>query len=291
VVIGEHPDPALGLYGPDSMMWRINREAVLLGAGPAALLLQIAHPHVAEGVAHHSTFQGDPIRRLHGTLRTTLAMVFGDAREAERAIRRLNSIHRDVRGEAKDPVARDVVGAAYRALDPGLLLWVQATLVLTSVEAYRRWVGPLRDDEKERYWQEARRVGVRLGIGLDRSPPTWPALLDYWARMLGPDGPIQVTPTASRLSRTIVRPPLPLVPAPLVDLLALPGLALLPARLKEAYGLSWGSRRARAAATLGRLVQLWVRLVPSGARAMPQARAAARRVSRGPRAPAHRGCP
>ena len=38
--------PILGFYGPDTMMWRINREAVLLGSGPAALLLQIAHPSV-----------------------------------------------------------------------------------------------------------------------------------------------------------------------------------------------------------------------------------------------------
>ncbi len=59
-----HADPVLGFYGPGTAMWRINREAVLLGAGPAALLLQIAHPHVAEGVAHHSDFEADPWRRL-----------------------------------------------------------------------------------------------------------------------------------------------------------------------------------------------------------------------------------
>jgi uncharacterized protein (DUF2236 family) len=274
------PDPVLGFYGPDSLMWRINREAVLLGAGPTALLLQIAHPHVAEGVAHHSTFEEDPFRRLHGTIRTTLGMVFGDAHEAERAVARLNTIHRDVRGEALDPVAREVAGASYRALDPALLLWVQATLIVTSVEAYRRWVGPLTDDELERFWQEARLVGVRLGIGLDRSPSSWLALLDYWDTMLAPDGPIQVTPTARRLSRTIVRPPLPLVPAPLVDVLAVPGLALLPSRLRTAYGIAWGSRRARLAGILGRLVRLWVRIVPRGARAMPQARAADARVRR-----------
>jgi len=272
------PDPVLGFYGPGSMMWRINREAVLLGAGPAALLLQIAHPHVAEGVAHHSDFEQDPFRRLHGTIRTTLAMVFGDADEAERAIRRLNTIHRGVRGDAHDPIARHVAGERYRALDPDLLLWVQATLIVTSVEAYRRWVAPLTDDELERFWQEARSVSVRLGIGLDRSPRTWPALLDYWDRMLAPDGPIQVTPTARRLARTIVRPPLPLVPGRFVDLLALPGLALLPPRLRDAYGIAWGPRSARAATLLGRLVRVWVRVVPSGARAMPQARSADRRV-------------
>ena len=84
-------DPLLGFYGPGSRMWQINREAVLLGAGPAALLLQIAHPMVAEGVAHHSTFAEDPFKRLHGTIATTMALVFGDGRAAERAVARLNS--------------------------------------------------------------------------------------------------------------------------------------------------------------------------------------------------------
>ena len=42
---GQHQDP--GLYGPDSEAWRLNREAMLLlGAGPRALLLQLAHPAV-----------------------------------------------------------------------------------------------------------------------------------------------------------------------------------------------------------------------------------------------------
>jgi uncharacterized protein (DUF2236 family) len=274
------PDPVLGFYGPDSMMWRINREAVLLGAGPAALLLQLAHPHVAEGVAHHSTFEQDPFRRLRGTLRTTLAMVFGDAHEAEAAVAKLNRIHRDVRGEALDPVARVTVGDRYRALDPALLLWVQATLIVTSVEAYERWVGPVTDEEKERFWQEARSVGVRLGIGLARSPGTWPDLMRYWDGMLAPDGPVRVTPTARRLSTTIVRPPFRLVPAALVDLTALPGLALLPPRLRDEYGICWGTARRRLAAVATRALRAWVGLLPRWARAMPQARAAEHRVRR-----------
>src|SRR3990170_1511657 len=111
-------DPLLGFYGPGSRMWRVNREAVLLGAGQAALLLQIAHPHVAEGVAQHSDFEADPWRRLRGTLRTTLDLIFGDGPAAERAVARLNGIHARVHGDD------------YSALDPALLLWVQATLVV-----------------------------------------------------------------------------------------------------------------------------------------------------------------
>ncbi|HUG48249.1 MAG TPA: oxygenase MpaB family protein [Candidatus Limnocylindria bacterium] len=268
----------LGFYGPDSLMWRINREAVLLGAGPTALLLQIAHPLVAEGVAHHSNFEADPFRRLHGTIRTTMDLVFGGGSAAERSVRRLNGIHTRVRGESVDPQAT-ALAASYRALDPELLLWVQATLIVTSVRAYSHWVRPLSLAEREQFWQEARSVGVRLGIPLSSSPPDWPALSGYWRRMLEPDGPIHVTDTARRFAPLIVRPPLPLAPAPVVDLLSLPGLRFLPARLRAEFGIGWGPAHERAARLLGLAIRTWVRTVPPSWRAMPQARSAERRAA------------
>lgn len=260
------PDPILGFYGHGSAMWRVNREAVLLGAGQAALLLQIAHPHVAEGVAQHSDFEADPWRRLRGTLRTTLDLVFGDGPAAERAIARLNGIHARVHGDG------------YSALDPELLLWVQATLVVTGFDAYERWVGPLSAADKDELWRDARRVGQRLGIPLEKSPADWPALEAYWAGMLAPDAPIVITPTARRLAATIIRPPLPLLSGPLIDALATPGLALLPAHIRDGYGIPWGPGRAAFADAADALLRLWVRLVPPGWRAMPQARAAERRA-------------
>jgi uncharacterized protein (DUF2236 family) len=272
------PHPVLGFYGPGSMMWRINREAVLLGSGPAALLLQIAHPHVAEGVAQHSDFATAPFRRLEATVHTTMGLVFGDGPRAERAVSRLNGVHAGVRGEAADPMARDVAGPAYRALDPELLLWVQATLIMTSVRAYERWVGPLTAAERGRFWSEARSVSVRIGIPLSRSPADWPAFERYWERMLAPDGPIHVTRTALRLAPMIIRPPIPLVPGPLLDLAALPGLALLPERIRAGFGLPWGARREAVVGAAAIGLRTWVRLMPPSWRAMPQARAAERRA-------------
>ncbi|CAN5802133.1 hypothetical protein BH24CHL6_BH24CHL6_09430 [soil metagenome] len=271
--------PLLGFYGPASMMWRINREAVLLGAGPTALLLQIAHPLVAEGVARHSNFEADPFARLHGTIRTTMDLVFGDGRAAERAVRRLNGIHAGIRGESIDPGAA-AVAASYRALDPELLLWVQATLIVTSVRAYGLWVRPLTLAQREQFWQEARSVGVRLGIPLSCSPADWPALLRYWNEMLGPNGPIRVTDTSRRLAPLIVRPPLPLTPGLLIDLLGLPGLLFLPARLSKEFGIPWGPERERLARLLGLAIRSWVRAVPPNWRAMPHATAAERRARR-----------
>lgn len=270
--------PVLGFHGPGSAIWRVNREAVLLGAGPAALLLQIAHPHVAEGVAHHSDFEADPWLRLRRTLRTTLALIFGDGPSAERAVRRLNGVHAMIRGEATDPAARALAGPAYRAMDPELLLWVQVTLVWTSVQAYQRWVGPLDDADREELWTEAREVGQRLGIPLDASPPDWSALEAYWDRMLAPDGPIAITPTARRLAASIIRPPIVGLPAQAIDLLATPGLALLPTRIRSAYAIPWGPVRASIARIGDLALRLWVGLVPLAWRSMPQARAADRRV-------------
>lgn len=272
------PDPVRGFYGPGTQMWRINREAVLLGAGPTALLLQIAHPMVAEGVAQHSDFESDPFRRLHGTIRTTMDLVFGDGPAAERAVRRLNGIHASVRGPVEDEQARQA-WQAYRALDPALLLWVQTTLIVTSVHAYERWVAPMAEDDREQFWQEARTVGVRMGIPLSLSPVDWPALMLYWERMLAPDGPISVTPTARRMAPLIRRPPIPLLPSPLLGLLALPGLAFLPTRLRTEFGIAWGAGHERSARLLGYAIRAWVSIMPVRWRQMPQAAAAQRRVN------------
>lgn len=259
-------DPLLGFYGPGSMMWKINSEAVLLGAGPAALLLQIAHPSVARGVAEHSSFESDPFGRLRRTLMTTMDLVFGDGQKAEAGVRRLNGVHARVRGDG------------YRALDPELLLWVQATLIVTSVEAYSRWVGPVSEDERERFWQEARSVGVRLGIPLSVSPPDWSELADYWHLMLSDAGPIHATGTAREIAPSIIRPPMPLVPGPLVAALNLPGLALLPPRLREEFGISWTPAHEAAAKALSVAVRGWTRAMPAALRRMPQANAAYGRV-------------
>ncbi|MGH2408071.1 MAG: oxygenase MpaB family protein, partial [Candidatus Limnocylindrales bacterium] len=179
---------------------------------------------------------------------------------------------------------------SYHALDPELLLWVQATLVVTGFQAYERWVEPLDDVDREELWQDARRVGQRLGIPLDRSPADWPALQAYWAAMLAPGGPIQVTPTARRLAGRILRPPLPIVAGSVAGVLALPGLALLPAHLRAAYGIPWGPTRAAVARAADSLLHTWVSLVPASWRAMPQARAAERRARRSGTAtiPSHR---
>jgi len=125
------------LPGPGSISWRVNREAALLLGGGRALLMQVAHPLVAAGVAEHSDFQRDPLARLNRTMELSLALTFGSREEVRAAARQINRTH------------ERVSGIGYQALDPELLLWVHATLIDSALLSYRTFVGPLTTAEAE----------------------------------------------------------------------------------------------------------------------------------------------
>src|ERR1700704_1188017 len=149
-----------GLYAEDSITRRVSRENILLLGGGPALLRQLAHPKVAAGVDDHSDFRSQPIRRLRRTVRTTMAIIFGDRETALAAARRVNQVHGRVRG-------RD-----YRALDPELLLWVHATLVDSALVTYETFVRPLLTREREAFYQESKVIGELVGVPCDRFPDT-----------------------------------------------------------------------------------------------------------------------
>jgi len=93
------PDPVVGLFGPNSMMWRIGRchLASMLGSG-RALLLQVAHPWVTQGVEHHSRTRTDPIGRARRTFTNVLSMTFGSLEQALAAAERVHRVHVHIRG-------------------------------------------------------------------------------------------------------------------------------------------------------------------------------------------------
>src|SRR3954447_25720474 len=144
---------AVGLYGPDSESWRVNREAVLLlASGPRALLFQLAHPLVAEGVDQHSDFRRDPWTRLERTTRSYFRIVYGSTRTARAEIRHLNAFYREIRGSVSDSVARTRFGEQYAARDPELSLWVHATLIESVLAAHESWIAPLTPSDRRRYY-------------------------------------------------------------------------------------------------------------------------------------------
>ena len=108
-------------------------------AWPRAILLQLAHPLVAAGVAEHSTFRAGPVtaaKRLHHTIRAMLSLVFGDEAAQARTIAAIRAIHKRVNGQLKTDVGPFPAGTRYSAEDPALLLWVHMTLIESVVFAH-----------------------------------------------------------------------------------------------------------------------------------------------------------
>jgi uncharacterized protein (DUF2236 family) len=268
-----HPTPAAaarGLFGPESMAWRIDREALVLAGGTCALLMQLAHPAVAAGVAQHSDFRADPFARLRRTLTATYAVVFGSTPRAERALARMNAIHTVVRGTVPE------TGAPYQALDPDLLLWVHATLIDTAVRIYDRYVAPLTPEEAQAYHAEARTIAIRLGTPEAAVPGTLDELRAWMARQIE-DGVVAVGPTARSLAPSVLYPTR-LPPRFVWDAAHLVSISVLPAPIRRGYGLGWSSARAATMERVALASRRLLPLIPAPLREVPHARSAERRL-------------
>lgn len=259
---------------PESLAWQINGEAVLLLGGGRALILQVAHPAVAAGVAQHSDFRADPWRRLRRTIDLTLKIQFGDPATSHNAVTTLRRTHARVAGV-------DDRGRPYNALDPELLMWVHATLLDTSLLLYDRYVHRLDDGERARYYEDMKPVARTYGITDDVMPRDYAAFRDYWDWMV-PDR-LRVTDTTHEVADATLSPDLPRIarpPArPAVEALRLVTVGTLPASLREELGLPWGPLRQRLLTASQGTIRRVMPLLPSLVRRFPAARAAARRAA------------
>lgn len=242
-------------FADGSVIRRVDGEGALLLGGGRALLMQLAHPAVAQGVAEHSDFEHDPLKRLFGTLEATYTIVFGDDAEVERMALRVRGLHRRVNGPG------------YDAEDPALLCWVNATLVDTSVRVYEALVRPLPPADKDAYVDQSRRVAEVLGCPLDAQPADWAGFRHYVDDTVAG---LRVSDTARRVADSILHPTaLPTITRPGVALSRWLTVGTLPPTLRDQYGLTWDPRHDRLlrGATLARPVH---RLLPRPVRHLPK---------------------
>lgn len=267
--------------GPGSVAWRIHRERVMLLSWGRAIALQLAHPLVAAGVAHHSAFGGAPREnrtRLHRTVQAMLDLTFGTPAQAEAAAARIDGIHGEATGRLDEAAGAHPAGVPYAARMPELLLWVYATLLDSGLIVYERYIGPLTAAERDQYCAEARGIGPLLRLPAEMMPATR-AELDRYMQSMYASGQVAVGATARRLLRTLLAArPLPLVPRPALTALHLPTVGLLPPAIRAAYGLRWTERHARALTLTSDACRRLLPLVPPRARYWPIARAAERRA-------------
>jgi uncharacterized protein (DUF2236 family) len=152
---GQAKDAREGVFGPESLEWRVNGEsAIFLGAG-RALLLQLAHPYVATAVVEHSRVLADPIGRFHRTFQLVFRLVFGTLQQALHAARELHTRHTFITGTLPEDIGPFKTGTLYCANDAQALLWVHATLVETALIAHDLVLPPLSEAERERYYAES----------------------------------------------------------------------------------------------------------------------------------------
>ncbi|HEY1766352.1 MAG TPA: oxygenase MpaB family protein [Terracidiphilus sp.] len=256
-------DPVLGIFGPHSLTWRVNRESALfLGAGRAALL-QLAHPWVTSALAEHSTLLARPIARFHNTFRVVFTMVFGSLSQALGAAHHLYELHTHIRGELKEDTAGWKRGAHYEANEIHALLWVYSTLVESAVIGYECVLGPLSAGEREQYYAESRTLAALFGLPASAFPENWSAFLEYNRRMHA-SAELGVSSEARMYAAKLlagagswIRPPL--------WYRALT-TEWMPPRFREEFSLPFGPAEQRAAHTAARRLPGFYRRLPAAIR-------------------------
>ena len=169
-----------GYFGPNSMMWKINKEITVLFGGARALLMHAAHPLIAAGARQTSFYQRDPWKRLIRTLSLQNSVTFGTKDEADDSATRINRLHEVINGE--DPIT----GGYYDALDHEQLLWVHACLQLSSIYFYEKTVKKLTDEEKNLYHKENMLAAKLVLVDIDKMPQThkdlktWVTFVSLW---------------------------------------------------------------------------------------------------------------
>jgi uncharacterized protein (DUF2236 family) len=228
-----------GLFRERGWLRRVSREPSVLFGGGCALLLEVAHPLVAAGVAQHSDFRRDPFGRLQRTLAAVSALALEPRDKALVAARGVARAHERVRGRLRERVGPFAAGTAYSGRDPDLVLWVWATLVDTALAIHRDFAAPLDAAALTEYHRDQRALALLLGAPADRTPGDPESFRSWFDAMIAGDA-LTVGPEAREIARAVLgtagvdRGPVPLITA-----------ALLPPRLRSDFGLAWNDDRER----------------------------------------------
>jgi uncharacterized protein (DUF2236 family) len=266
----------VGLFGPDSVTWRVQSDPIMWVAGLRALLLQAVHPAAMAGVLDHSDFRADPWGRLSRTANYVGTVAFGSSDEVDEIGRRVRGVHAKVRG------IDGRTGRTYSARDPHLLLWVHCCEVESFLTTFQRGGGRLTSAEVDAYYAEQTRSAAVVGLDPDQVPSSAAEMTTYFRRMR-PE--LHADERTWRAARYVLVPPMPawvqLATPARPAWFAGAGLsgALLPRWARRLYRLP-GLPVTDVAATVGlRAVRAAMQQAPERYRVGPHLRAARERLA------------
>jgi uncharacterized protein (DUF2236 family) len=220
-----------GYFGPNSMMWKVNKEITVLFGGARALLMHAAHPLIAAGARQTSFYQRDPWKRLIRTLSLQNSVTFGTKDEADESAHRINKLHEVIKG--KD----EVTGGVYDALDHEQLLWVHACLQISSIYFYELTVKKLSDDEKNQYHIENIIAAELVLVDKKLIPNTHDELKNWVINKSREESYLLSTDVAEDVKDIIGGGPVPKHIKPIWPFIAFTAFNTLPPEFKKIYGI------------------------------------------------------
>ena len=265
-----------GYFGPNSMMWKVNKEITVLFGGARALLMHAAHPLIAAGARQTSFYQRDPWKRLIRTLSLQNSVTFGTIEEANDSATRINRLHEVIKG--KD----EVTGGYYDALDHEQLLWVHACLQISSIYFYEKTVRKLTDDEKNQYHDENMVSAKLVLIDIDKTPKTHEELKHWVMEKSRDKNYLRLTDVAKDVQDIISGGPVPKHIKPIWPFISFTAFNTLPDEFKKLYGVKSSKLKSLLLGFNLYLLKFTRPLLPPFFRLIPPARWAKQRLKRNP---------
>ena len=227
-----------GYFGPDSMMWKINKEITVLFGGARALLMHAAHPLIAAGARQTSFYQRDPWKRLIRTLSLQNSVTFGTKKEADESAHRINKLHEVING------TDEVSGEKYDALDHEQLLWVHACLQISSIYFYEKTVKKLTTQEKDQYHKENTLAAEMVLVDSNQMPTTHEGLKKWVIEKSREKDYLRMTDVARDVYDIIGGGPVPTHIKPIWPFIAFTAFNTLPHEFKKIYGIKESKLRS-----------------------------------------------
>ena len=226
-----------GFFGPNSIFWHVNKHAIPLSLGAGrALLLQIAHPWVNQGVEDHSDLYDHALKRLQRTAIAVQTLVYGNRSQAERMARILFKIHGRINGKIRFSNAFFNIDTPYAANTANALFWVYATLVESALTLFEKLMRPLLPSERQAYYMDCQKFASLFGIPKSMHPADWQAFYRYNESMWY-GNELAVHEQTLKQMAVIFKPLHPAL-SPLMALMRNITAVLLPDPLRDAYGLT-----------------------------------------------------
>ena len=220
-----------GYFGPNSMMWKVNKEITVLFGGARALLMHAAHPLIAAGARQTSFYQRDPWKRLIRTLSLQNSVTFGTKTEADESAHRINKLHEVINGE--DIVTKKI----YDALDQEQLLWVHACLQISSIYFYEKTVKKLSESEKNQYHKENMLAAKLVLIDENNMPQSHNELKQWIINKSRQKDYLIFTDVAEDVQDIIAGGPVPKHIKPIWPFIAFTAFHTLPPEFKNLYNI------------------------------------------------------